>query len=77
MSLPRPDSVSGLFPAFDAHPPPLARSGLRLRRAVLLTVVLGTVSLLAYASWQWMSWQRSAQARAVNPVNSSSHANIR
>jgi hypothetical protein len=54
LNLPRPkDSPSGLFPAIPMPPePPPVGGALRLRRAVALTVVLGTVSLLAYASWQ-------------------------
>lgn len=49
---PPSQTSSGLFPALDEEPVPLERGGLRLRRAVLLTIVVGAVGLLAYASWQ-------------------------
>ncbi|MCA9704436.1 MAG: hypothetical protein KDK70_01155 [Myxococcales bacterium] len=67
-SLPHPaERCSGLFPALDPlperGPPPLARGTMRLRRAVLLTVVIGATSLLAYASWQ-----RAAHARAAATI---------
>jgi hypothetical protein len=53
VTLPRPKNTpSGLFPAAQVRPEPPVGGALRLRRAVALTVVLGTVSLLAYASWQ-------------------------
>jgi hypothetical protein len=62
LSVPKPDErCSSLFPALDVRPSPPARSGLRLRRAVLLTVVVGAVSLLGYASWQ-----RAAHAQAAS-----------
>lgn len=64
LSLPRPDEAcSGLFPGLDVCPPPLARGGLRLRRAVLWTVVIGAMGLLGYVSWQY-----AAHARAATPV---------
>jgi len=61
VTLPRPRPTSGLFPA-AVEPAPRPTSGTRLRRAVALTVVLGTVSLLAYASWH-----RAAHA-STNPT---------
>ncbi|MCX4239258.1 hypothetical protein [Paraliomyxa miuraensis] len=51
VTLPRPRSTpSGLFPAVTAPPPTVMTS--RLRRMVALAVVIGTVGLLAYVSWQ-------------------------
>ena len=62
--LPRPrPTPSGLFPATSALPPAARTS--RLRRAVALAVVLGTVGLLAY-----VSWQRVAQASRGSQVRS-------
>lgn len=58
--VPRPKPTSGLFPAAQAVPRPPEGTALRLRRAVALMVVLGTVGLVAYASWY-----RVAQAGAV------------
>lgn len=44
---------SGLFPAVETPAEqPSAGMTSRLRRAVALAVVVGTVGLLAYASWQ-------------------------
>jgi hypothetical protein len=60
--VPRPKATpSGLFPAAEVVPLPPVGMALRLRRAVALTVVVGTVSLLAY-----VSWQRVAQAPQVS-----------
>jgi hypothetical protein len=51
--VPRPrHTKSGLFPAATAPPDPPAGAALRARRAVALTVVVGTLCLLAYASWK-------------------------
>jgi hypothetical protein len=59
VTLPRPkDTPSGLFPAVPVRPGPPVGGALRLRRAVALTVVLGTVGLLAYASWQRVAHAR-------------------
>lgn len=53
LELPRPRTTpSGLFPAVAVRPNPPVGFALRLRRAVALVVVLGTVSLMAYAAWQ-------------------------
>ncbi len=56
--LPRPREPSGLLPAAEVRPEPPIALALRLRRAVALTVVLGTVSLLAYAGWQRVAHDR-------------------
>lgn len=66
---PPSDTNSGLFPAVEAGPTPLDRRGLRLRRAVLLTVVLGAMTLLAYASWQRASRDASPSLTASEPVD--------
>lgn len=59
---------SGLFPAVAVAPLPPNDRALRLRRAVLLTVVVGGLSLLAYASWQRVAHARSADAEvSVRP----------
>lgn len=50
--LPRPKTPSGLFPAAPVRPGPPKGYALRARRAVALTVVVGSVCLLAYAAWQ-------------------------
>lgn len=63
--LPRPKEPSGLLPAAEVRPEPPMGLALRLRRAVALVVVLGTVSLLAYAAWQ-----RVARHREPAPVGS-------
>lgn len=62
---PPSQTSSGLFPALDEEPVPVpvARGGLRLRRAVLLTIVVGAVGLLAYASWQRAS--RASPPRVI------------
>ncbi|MCA9652344.1 MAG: hypothetical protein KC501_20690 [Myxococcales bacterium] len=60
---PPSDTNSGLFPALEVGPRPLGRGGRRLRRAVLLTVVLGAIGLMTYAAWQ-----RAAQARTPSAV---------
>ena len=53
LELPRPRTApSGLFPAVAMPPEPPMGLALRLRRAVALIVVLGTVGLVAYAVWQ-------------------------
>lgn len=67
--LPRPKATpSGLFPAVQVQPLPIAGPALRLRRAVGLTVLLGTVCLLAYASWQRAAHARAPVASAAAPV---------
>ncbi|MEX1369371.1 MAG: hypothetical protein AB1Z98_39955 [Nannocystaceae bacterium] len=52
LELERPSSepCSGLFPAVDMVPIPVGRRGIRLRRAVLLTVIIGAMGLLAYGA---------------------------
>lgn len=50
--LPRPKTTSGLFPAVPVRPGPPMGYALRARRAVALTVVIGSVCLLTYAAWQ-------------------------
>lgn len=68
LSLPRPDDqCSGLFPATDVRPPPPARGGLRLRRAVLLTVVVGVAGLMGYVSWQHAAHARTAVQISGSP----------
>jgi hypothetical protein len=70
VSVPRPkDTPSGLFPAVPMRLEPPVGRALRLRRAVALTVVLGTVGLLAYASWQ-----HAAHARELDPSAASGAA---
>ena len=64
---PPSDTNSGLFPAVEARPTP-DRRALRLRRAVLMTVVLGAAALLGYASWQRASQDRSHDS-AARPVD--------
>lgn len=63
ITVPRPEQ-SGLFPAVEVQPTPMRHVDRRLRRAVLLTVVVGVIGLLAYASWQ-----RAAHARTAEPVH--------
>ncbi|MEM7155764.1 MAG: hypothetical protein AAF799_23135 [Myxococcota bacterium] len=53
---------SGLFPAVAVAPTPPNDRALRLRRAVLLTVVVGGLGLLAYASWQRVAHARAGDA---------------
>jgi hypothetical protein len=66
VTLPRPKNTpSGLFPAAQVRPEPPVGGALRLRRAVALTVVLGTVGLLAYASWQRVAHAYELAERTV------------
>jgi hypothetical protein len=64
--VPRPkEAPSGLLRAAAVVPEAPVGGALRLRRAVALTVVLGTVSLLAYASWLRGAHARQPAAPAV------------
>ncbi len=51
--------------AIDQPRPVIARTGRRLQRAVLLFVVLGTIGLLSYASWQRVANARELPAPAA------------
>jgi hypothetical protein len=64
--LPRPRTASGLLPAAEVRPvPPMGRA-LRLRRAVALFVVLGTLCLVAYVASQRVAHGREpATPRAL------------
>jgi cytochrome c-type biogenesis protein CcmH/NrfG len=67
--VPRPSALkSGLFPAVEWQPEPPRGRALRLRRAVALVVVLGTVSLLSYASWQRVAHGHELSNRASAPA---------
>ncbi len=62
VDLPRPEATpSGLFRIVPVEPEPPARGALKLRRAVGLTVLIGTLGLLAYASWQRVAHARSSE----------------
>lgn len=75
ITLPRPKNTpSGLFPAAQLRPEPPVGGALRLRRAVALTVVLGTVSLLVYASWQRAAHARELAELAAAPAGHGSAA---
>lgn len=64
---------SGLFPTVRELPLVPDTSGLRLRRAVLMIVVIGGMGLVAYASWQRMGYERAASsAEASAPALSRS-----
>jgi len=60
LSVPAP-VLASLIPAVG---PIVQRGGARLRLAVLMTVVVGAVSLLAYASWS-----RVSQGQAVSSAS--------
>jgi hypothetical protein len=67
--VPRPSvTSSGLFPAVEWRPEPPRGRALRLRRAVALIVVLGTVGLLSYASWQRAAHAHELAGRATVPA---------
>jgi hypothetical protein len=67
--VPRPRAApSGLFPAAAVVPEPPIGTALRLRRAVAWTVVLGTVGLLVYASWQRVVLGGEPEAAVAMPV---------
>ena len=63
---PPSDLHSGLFPAVKELPRAPDSVGIRLRRAVLMIVVLGGVSLLAYASWQRLDHARAMRSGEVS-----------
>lgn len=66
---PRHTAPSGLLPAAEAQtrPEPPVGSALRLRRAVALFVVLGTLALLAYAAAQRVANDRETTPHVVPP----------
>lgn len=69
LELPRPRTTpSGLFPAVAVRPEPPIGLALRLRRAVALFVVLGTVSLVAYAAWQRVARDREPTSPLARPM---------
>jgi hypothetical protein len=67
--LPRPRTTpSGLFPAVALRPGPPMGLALRLRRAVGLVVVLGTVGLVTYAAWQRAARVREPASPVARPM---------
>ena len=67
--VPRPrHAPSGLFPAAPIRPEPPKGLALRLRRVVALVVVLGTVSLVAYAAWPRIARDRDPASPLARPI---------
>lgn len=67
--LPRPRTPSsGLLPAAEVRPePPPVGAALRLRRAVALVVVLGTLCLLGYVASQRVAHDREPATSHARP----------
>jgi len=67
--VPRPTTTtSGLFPAVPMKLEPPRGRALRLRRVVAVVVVLGTVCLLSYVTWQRLAHGRELSDRTSDPA---------
>lgn len=66
--LPRPRTPSsGLVPAAEVRPEPPVGAALRLRRAVALVVVLGTLCLMGYVASQRVANDREPATSLARP----------